>query len=149
MIDYERDYTTEYAQAVVNGEIMASNKNIQSCQRHLDDVKNPLLNYHFDYKRANSVIDFFSELPDPKSRQLLKLAGYQTFIVGSLMGWRDSDGNRRFTKAYVSMARKNGKTLTIAGLALYELLYGEEPRAERLIGLTANNRDQALSLIHI
>lgn len=143
MIDYERDYTTEYAQAVVNGEIMASNKNIQSCQRHLDDVKNPLLNYHFDYKRANSVIDFFSELPDPKSRQLLKLAGYQTFIVGSLMGWRDSDGNRRFTKAYVSMARKNGKTLTIAGLALYELLYGEEPRAERLIGLTANNRDQA------
>lgn len=143
MIDYERDYTTEYAQAVVNGEIMASNKNIQSCQRHLDDVKNPLLNYHFDYKRANSVIDFFSELPDPKSRQLLKLAGYQTFIVGSLMGWRDFDGNRRFTKAYVSMARKNGKTLTIAGLALYELLYGEEPRAERLIGLTANNRDQA------
>ncbi len=143
MIDYERDYTTEYAQAVVNGEIMASNKNIQSCQRHLDDVKNPLLNYHFDYKRANSVIDFFSELPDPKSRQLLKLAGYQTFIVGSLMGWRDSEGNRRFTKAYVSMARKNGKTLTIAGLALYELLYGEEPRAERLIGLTANNRDQA------
>lgn len=35
------------------------------------------------------------------------------------------------------------KTLTVAGLALYELLYGEEPRAERLIGLTANNRDQA------
>ncbi|MDK9870480.1 MAG: phage terminase family protein [Staphylococcus equorum] len=143
MIDYERDYTTEYARAVVSGEILASRKNIQSCQRHLDDLSNPLLNYHFDYERANNVIDFFGELPDPKSRKLLTLAGYQTFIVGSLMGWRDSEDNRRYTKAYVSMARKNGKTLTIAGLALYDLLYGDEPRAERLIGLTANNRDQA------
>lgn len=143
MMNHDIDYTTDYAKKVVNGEILASNKNVQACQRHLDDMNNPLLNYHFDYERANNVIDFFGELPDPKSRKLLKLAGYQAFIVGNLYGWRDSDNNKRYKKAYISMSRKNGKTLTVAGLALYEMLYGEEPRAERLIGLTANNRDQA------
>lgn len=109
MINHDIDYTTEYAKKVVNGDILASNKNIQAAQRHLDDLNNPLLNYHFDYERANNVIDFFGELPDPKSRKLLKLAGYQAFIVGSLMGWRDSEGHRRFKKAYVSMSRKNGR----------------------------------------
>ena len=73
----------------------------------------------------------------------MKLAGFQKFIAGSLMGWKDHLGNRRFTKGYISMSRKNGKTLLISGLSLYELLIGKEPANERLIGLSANSREQA------
>ena len=47
-----KDYVTEYAQKVVNGEILASNKNVKVCQRHLDDLNNKNLPYSFDVKRA-------------------------------------------------------------------------------------------------
>ena len=138
-----KDYVTEYAQKVVNGEILASNKNVKVCQRHLDDLNNKNLPYHFDVKRANHVIKFLEMLPDPKSGKKMELAGFQKFIVGSLYGWQDSEGYKRFTKAYISMSRKNGKTIAVSGLALYEMLMGDDPVNERLVGLSANSRDQA------
>lgn len=137
------DVVTEYAVKVVKGDILASEKNVKACQRHLDDLNNKNLPYHFDAEKANHVIKFLELLPDPKSGKRLELAGFQKFIAGSLNGWRDSEGYRRFTKAYISMSRKNGKTLIISGLALYEVLMGKDPKNERLIGLSANSRDQA------
>lgn len=137
------DYVTQYATDVVNGDILASEKNIKTCKRHIDDMNNKALNYHFDVDRANHVINFLEMLPDPKSGKALGLAGFQKFIAGSLYGWVSEEGYRRFTKAYLSMSRKNGKTLLIAGLSLYELIMGDEPTNERLIGLSANSREQA------
>lgn len=137
------DDVTEYARKVYKGDILASKKNIESCKRHLRDMNDKTFKYHFDVERANSVIQFLEMLPDPKTGKKMKLAGFQKFIAGSLYGWVDDLGNRRFTKGYISMARKNGKTILISGLSLYEMLMGEEPLNERLIGLTANSREQA------
>lgn len=137
------DFTTEYAKAVAEGEILASRKNVQAAKRHLRDLELNVLTYHFDVVKANKVINFLEMLPDPKSMKIMKLAGFQKFIVGSLYGWVADDGSRRFTKAYISMSRKNGKTILISGLALYEMILGEEPVNERLVGLTANSREQA------
>lgn len=137
------DRTTQYARDVVDGKILASRKNIQSCERHLRDLELKVTNYHFDVDKANHVINFLEMLPDPKTMKIMKLAGFQAFICGSIYGWINSDGDRRFTKAYISMARKNGKTIAISGLALYEMILGDEPANERLIGLTANSREQA------
>ena len=106
-----KDHVTDYATKVVNGEILASDKNIKACQRHLDDLENPNLGYHFDVKRANHVIQFLEMLPDPKSGKQMKLAKFQKFIAGSLYGWINDENYRRFTKAYLSMSRKNGKVL--------------------------------------
>lgn len=143
MQDERIDYVTEYARQVYKGDILASKKNTQACKRHLSDLKNKNSKYHFDVDRANEVITFLEMLPDPKSGEQMKLAGFQKFIAGSLYGWVDDLGNRRFTKGYISMSRKNGKTILISGLSLYEMLMGEEPVNERLIGLTANSREQA------
>ena len=138
-----KDFVTEYAQKVVNGEILASNKNVKVCQRHLDDLNNKDLPYDFYVDKANHVIKFLEMLPDPKTSKKMELAGFQKFIVGSLYGWQDSEGYKRFTKAYISLSRKNGKTLLVSGLGLYEMLMGDDPVNERLIGLSANSRDQA------
>ena len=138
-----KDFVTEYAQKVVNGEILASNKNVKVCQRHLDDLNNKDLPYDFYVDKANHVIKFLEMLPDPKTSKKMELAGFQKFIVGSLYGWQDSEGYKRFTKAYISLSRKNGKTLLVSGLGLYEMLMGDDPINERLIGLSANSRDQA------
>lgn len=139
----QKDYVTEYAKKVVSGELIASKKNIQAAERHLRDLELNVLKYHFDVAKANKVIKFLEMLPDPKTMKVMKLAGFQKFIVGSLYGWVDDDGYRRFTKAYISMSRKNGKTIAISGLSLYEMLMGDEPTNERLIGLSANSREQA------
>lgn len=138
-----KDYTTEYARLVVKGDLIASKKNIQAAERHLRDMNLKVFKYHFDVKRANKAIKFLSMLPDPKTGKVMKLARFQQFIAGSLMGWVDDIGNRRFTKGYISMSRKNGKTIIVSGLALYEKLLGKEPVQERLVGLTANSREQA------
>ena len=47
---------------------------------------------------------------------------WQKFILSVLYGWRRADGSRRFRKAYIQTARKNGKTIIGAALELYDLL---------------------------
>src|SRR5699024_6453615 len=106
-------------------------------------LNNKDLPYDFYVDKANHVIKFLEMLPDPKTSKKMELAGFQKFIVGSLYGWQDSEGYKRFTKAYISLSRKNGNTLLVSGLGLYEMLMGDDPVNERLIGLSANSRDQA------
>lgn len=137
------DRTTDYAKKIVNGELGASKKNIQSAERHLRDMNLKVLNYHFDVEKANKVIDFIEVLPVPKTMKDMKLKQFQCFIIGSLFGWVDDFGNRRFTKAYISMARKNGKTLLLAGIAMHDLILGQEPKYERTIGIVSNTQRQA------
>lgn len=141
------DWTTLYARKIVEGEIAASEKTIQAAQRHLNDLeksKDDDFPYRFDKSEAYKPIKFIELLPDVSSGEPMKLALFQKFIVGSLYGWVDKEtGLRRYTKAYISMARKNGKSLLIAGIALYELIYGKTPKFDRQVYCTANSKDQA------
>src|SRR5699024_5394208 len=74
-----------------------------------------------------------------------KMAEFQKFIIYSLYGWyrKDNTDLRRFNKAMVSMARKNGKSYLISGLAIYEFLAGKHPKQNRQIYCTAQSREQA------
>jgi phage terminase large subunit-like protein len=65
----------------------------------------------------------------------------RSFVVGSLFGWRRSDGLRRFRTAYCAVPRKNGKSTLSAGIALYLLVADGEQGAE--IYSAATTRDQA------
>lgn len=67
---------------------------------------------------------------------------WQLFIVANIVGWYwKNTGKRRFNEAYVSIARKNGKTALFAALMIYFLLADGEPDATVLI--SANSREQA------
>lgn len=48
-------------------------------------------------------------------------------IIRPLFGWKRADGTRRYRRAYVWVARKNGKTELAAGVALLILLGDAEP----------------------
>ena len=65
----------------------------------------------------------------------------QEFIVGSLFGWKASDGTRRFRVAYVEVGKGNGKSPLAAGIGLYMMLADHEPRAE--VYAAAVDKDQA------
>lgn len=136
------DHTTLYAKKVVRGDIIASKLVLKECERHLRNL-NHQGEYIWDAAKSEKAIKFIEMLPDPKTGEINKMALFQKFIIGSLYGWLDEFGNRKYKKVYVSMARKNGKSLLIAGIALYEFLYGKNPKYGRQIYCTANAKEQA------
>ena len=63
------------------------------------------------------------------------------FLIYPLFGWKRKDGYRRFKSAYVSMAKKNGKTTILAAILLALLLIDREPSS--FCVSAANDREQA------
>lgn len=139
------DYVTQYAKKVVSGEILASKKNIQVCKRHLSFIKNPPNGCYWDNRLANKAIEFVEMLPDPKTNEPMPLMEFQKFIVGSLYGWRRGQ-YRMFTKAYISMARKQGKSLIVSGMSVNELLFGQYPKFNRQIYVASSTYKQAQTI---
>lgn len=137
-----------YCQNVVEGKIKASKKVIKACLRHLYDLKkieDDDFNYEYHVDKAENVIEFIETLPDVKTGKPNKLAYFQKFILSSIYGWRDKTDEtiRRVKKAFISVARKNGKTILVAGIILYEFLFGKNPQYSRQIFCTANDKKQA------
>jgi phage terminase large subunit-like protein len=62
-------------------------------------------------------------------------------IVRRLFGWKRADATRRYRRAYVWIARKNGKTELAAGISLLVLLGDAEPGGQ--VFSIAAEKDQA------
>lgn len=142
------NYVKDYAEKVISGEILAGKKVILAAKRFINDLERQEdddFEYYFDNERANKVIGFMEILPDPKTMQAYPLADFQKFIIGNMYGWwrKDDNSKRRFRKGMLSMARKNGKSILISGVALYEFLLGNSPAFSRQIFCTANDKKQA------
>lgn len=139
------DAAYQYAEKVVSGEILACKKVIAACKRHLADLQRTDFDYIYDPAEAQKIIDFLEMLPDVKTGKTYPLADFQKFIVSSIYGWRRKSNpeHRRFRKAFISLARKSGKTILIAGICLYEFLFGKDPAMSRQIFCTANDKKQA------
>lgn len=139
-----------YARAVVDGRIIAGRLVRLACQRHLADLqqggKRGLV---WDGDAARHAIAFFGHLRHSTGEWAgdpFALQDWQAFVVGSLYGWKRKSrsgqpGLRRFRTAYVEVARKNGKSVLLAGTALYALIADGEPGAH--VYSAATTRDQA------
>lgn len=141
------DYVQEYIEKIESGEIIVGKKIQQAMDRHKRDLeksKSDDFPYEFDLEKTRLPLQFISSLPDPKSMKVNEMALFQKVIIQLTFGWVHKDtGYRRFRKVYISLARKQGKSLISAGIALYMLLYERSPRESRQIYTTANKRDQA------
>ena len=134
-----------YAREVVEGRIVAGQLVRLACQRHLDDLATGAARgLLWDGAAARHALDFFGHLRHSTgewAHQPFNLQPWQAFVVGSLFGWKRTDGLRRFRTAYVEVARKNGKSVLLAGTALYALVADDEPGAH--VYAAATTRDQA------
>ncbi|MBD8047231.1 terminase large subunit domain-containing protein, partial [Clostridium faecium] len=142
------NYAQDYAEKVINGDRIAGKKVILAAKRYLNDLEksqNDDFPYYYDNERANRVIKFMEILPDPKTMRAYPLADFQRFIIANMYGWwhKGDHSKRRFRKGMLSMARKNGKSILISGIALYEFLMGNSPAYSRQIFCTANDKKQA------
>ena len=136
---------TAWARRVVSGKVVAGHLTRLACQRHLDDLKaGKARGLVWDRDAARHAIEFFSHLRHSTGEwagQPFDLQPWQQFVVGSVFGWKRADGLRRFRTAYVEVARKNGKSALLAGIALYALVADGEAGAH--VYAAATTRDQA------
>lgn len=141
------DHVQRYISLVESGELIVGKKIQLAIERHKKDVeksKHDDYPFFYDPAYAENIIQFISMLPDPKSGKPNELASFQKFTLAMLWGWRrKKNKTRRFRKAYISLARKQGKSLIVSGIALYCLIYERNPKQARQIYATANKKDQA------
>jgi phage terminase large subunit-like protein len=140
------DRTSAYAQAVVDGEIVAGPHVRNACRRHLDDLEyGPKRGLWFDYEAADRVFGFFEDVLKLSEGQFegqpFKLQPMQEFILGSLFGWKREDGRRRFRRAYIEAGKGCGKSPLAGGIGLYGLTSDGEAGAQ--IYAAASKTDQA------
>jgi phage terminase large subunit-like protein len=146
------DPVTQYALDVTAGRIVAGVLVHKACERHLRDLADGAKRgLHFDVPAAMKAIGFFPLLrhykgewgpqPGKPLGDPIVLAPWQQFIVGSAFGWKRADGLRRFRHVYIEVAKKNGKTLMAAGIAILLAFFDGEPGAE--VYSIATKRDQA------
>ena len=116
-----------------------------ACRRQRNDLKRKDFAWHFDPDIANRPANFTEALPHIKGKKFagkkLELSDWQCFIVTTVFGWVDDEGNRRFKIAYIEVPRKNGKSTMSAPVALYTMSADGEPGAE--VYSAATTRDQA------
>lgn len=142
------DPVTQYARDVVEGRVVAGRWVRLACERHLRDLQRTGTNefpWVFDEAKAQRVFAFYRfcrHVKGPLAGRPIELEPWQQFIIGSVFGWVHRDtGLRRFRKAYVQVARKNGKSTLLSGLGLYMLMADGEQGSE--VYATATKRDQA------
>ena len=119
------DDATKYCFDVLNNKKQAG-YNIQlACFRHLRDLQRQNTKefpYHYDIKQADQLLKFASISPNVDTGEPTKLMDWQKFIFSQMMGWRDRDGNKRFTRVIVSVSRGQGKTYLMAILVAYSFI---------------------------
>ena len=134
---------TQYATDVVSGKVLAAKFVRLACVRHLADLKRK--DIYFDESAADHIIEFFEDwlvfYEGEFDGKPFLLESWQTFIVGSLFGWKTKDGFRRFRTAYCEIGKGAGKSPIAAGIGLYGLAFDDEPGSE--IYSAATTREQA------
>lgn len=143
--------TNWYAEQVVEGNIIASEKVILACKRHLSDLEKSKLQvlseefpWVFDEELGHRPIRFIEKYCKPSKGNFknLILQPWQHFTLGSMFGWVHKDTKyRRFKEGLIFVGRKNGKTTKISGTSLYGVSKDGENGAD--IPLLANSMKQA------
>ena len=138
------DRTSDYAEAVVRGDIVAGPHVRNACRRHLDDLKRTD-GIYFHHESANFAFRFFETVLKLSEGQFegqpFLLHPSQAFIIGSIFGWKRPDGRRRFRRAYVEQGKGNGKSPIAGGIGLFGMTGAKESGAQ--IYAAAAKREQA------
>ncbi|EBA18390.1 hypothetical phage terminase large subunit [Roseobacter sp. SK209-2-6] len=129
------DPTTQYARDVIEGKIVAGEFVRLAAKRHLDDLKGGhARGLSWDLEEANRAIRFFPSCltitEGEKEGQPFDLLPWHLFVAGSIYGWRDKNGLRRYRFIWLETGKGQAKSPFMAGVGLYEILGRKKQRAE-------------------
>ena len=139
------EYTAAYSRyriAVLRQEKPCSKAEIAKVKRQENDLKNGVKGFVFDMKKGLRPLLWIAiNLAFPKGGKRGKpmmLSDWQAYDTIVLFGWvkKDNSSVRRFTDAFIEVARKNGKS-TYVGALLDYLAFGEVDGVSCYIGATS------------
>ena len=139
------NWLLEYNAKIQSGDVKVSRRLRSVYEKLADDCTNPKDGFFFSEAKANRPIEFIEKFCKHSkgewAGQSVKLELFQKAFISALFGFVDADGNRKFREAMFYVARKNGKSTLLAGLALYCLVADGEAGAE--VYTAATKREQA------
>lgn len=126
MIKHYKSVAIKYADDVIAGNIIAGAEIIAACKRFKDDLQREDLELReHDPDLVINIMQttlVHAQGEDLDGHALLGtpfiLQPWQVFVIYNLLGfYYKGTGERRYKEAFIEVARKNGKTSMIAGLA--------------------------------
>ena len=132
----------QYIDDVISDRVIVCEHVRNAVNRYLSDRSN---GWAFSENYAQHAIDFIEQLEHSTgdyAGKPFKLEGWQAFIIWNLFGFLNPDGSRRFTRAYVEVPRKNGKSTFSSAVMLYGLMADGESAAQ--VYSAATKLDQAM-----
>jgi phage terminase large subunit-like protein len=135
----------QYVADVLAGTIPVSKYVRQAVQRHVADIREgSKRGLYFDRQDAEFAIRccaFFKHSKGKWGGEVFVPSPWQQFILWNIFGWKRKGGVRRFKRAYVEVARKNGKSTFLSVIAIILLALDGEQGAE--VYSAATKKDQA------
>ena len=129
---------------MVSGEEIACELTRLAVLRHVSDLEKTDSPYFFGEKQAFRAIKFVSMLRHTSGKygdKPFNLQPNQAFILAMLFGWRRKEGKkRRFTQAYIEIARKSGKSQLAAAIQIYAGFFEKEIGAQVFAAATTRNQ---------
>lgn len=139
------NYIEKYLDEIRAGKCIVSKRVRKQYEALVHDIKNPG-KYIFDERKAEKPIIFIETFCKHSKGEWagksLKLELFQKAFISALFGFVDAEtGFRKYRETLFYVARKNGKSVLLSGIALYMLIADNEPGAE--IYSVASKKDQA------
>ena len=128
---------------MLTGRILACEFVKNACIRFNSDLEREDISFseqHYLY--CAKLIENLTHTVGEKAGENFILEPWQHFIVANIFGFLKLNGTRRFTRAYVELPRKNGKSTFAAALMLFGLIADGEEGAQ--IYSAATKLDQAM-----
>jgi phage terminase large subunit-like protein len=126
----------KYAADVLSGAIVACEGIQRSAKRFLSDLEQGASRgLFFDPLAARHIAQWTEWFCG------IKPLPWQVFILANLFGWKTPSGLRRFSEAWISCAKKNGKTALSSSIALWGLVCDQEKFPD--VFSAATKKDQA------
>ena len=140
------NYILEYWKSIQAGKVTVPNRVRKEYAKLVDEIHNPRGRYIYDERRANKPIEFIERFCKHSKGEWagkpVKLELFQKAYISALFGFIDKKTSlRKYRETMFMVARKNGKSTMLAGIALYMMVADGEPGAD--VFATATKGDQA------
>lgn len=141
-----KNFIEAYLDEIKAGKRIVCKRTRRQYEKLVDDIRNPKDGYIFDQSRAERPIAFIERFCKHSkgewAGQPLRLELFQKAFISALFGFVDAKtGYRKYRETLFYVARKNGKSVMLSGLALYMLIADQEAGAE--VYSVASKKDQA------
>lgn len=136
MIKYPLDYNPirEYWLKIESGEEVVSKKIYYTYQKLAKDIDDNDSEYFYSPARANHAIEFIENYCKHSKGKFggkpVILELWQKAMIAAVFGFIDIEGNRKYHRCVLIIAKKNGKSLLASAIGLYLQIADNEPGAE-------------------